>query len=90
MSTQYEKPSAENEVNEMGEDPPASGGDRAQSKERTYTSSNRNFEKELIYLKDPIGRKFQFPFKVAKTWHVSLPISLGQPRLTLLGNGKLD
>lgn len=59
MATQYKKPNVETEDDLEHTTP---GGDSAQSKEETH----------LIYLKDPIGRKFQFPFKVAKTWHVSL------------------
>ncbi|XXH01223.1 hypothetical protein Hte_007577 [Hypoxylon texense] len=66
MATQYEKPSAETED---GPERTTQGDDPAQAKGEAHTSSNQTFGKESIYLKDPTGRKFQFPFKMARTWH---------------------
>lgn len=57
MAAQYENPKAEDGIEEPND-------------RQSYHSHNEGFKTEVIYLKDPTGRKFTFPFSIGRTWHV--------------------
>lgn len=57
MAAEYEKPQAEDEAEEP-------------NGRQSHSGKNGGLETEVIYFKDPTGRRFTFPFSIGKTWHV--------------------
>jgi hypothetical protein len=71
---------ADHEVSEGGDWPPqhsdpAGAGSSADQSRWKPDPSEKSAANEVVYLKDAVGRKFTFPFKLARTWHVGLVIS---------------